>query len=218
MRLLSRVSPQGGGHIVHARWGGGGMACAVTLILTVLLGYSYLYVRSSSKEFAGSLGPPEQLCELERPAPLVGNLPYLGRGPHSIAVFHQRDQSRTHPMTPVAFDRNWVGTPFAPVEPRQVELVACAWRVFEERTGKMCTYEGGPTPLYRAVYRVQVLAAASARRVAEMLLWPGSVSCPPGGAVLSNPPKVFTVPTNEDYDRTLGRLGREPARPLPGRP
>ncbi|MFJ4963202.1 hypothetical protein ACIP6P_12285 [Streptomyces sp. NPDC088729] len=203
--------------IAFPRWGGGSIAAVVVLLLSVLLGYGYLYARMGGAQPARGPVELDALCG-SPPVYVAANSPYRGPGPHPMVVYHEKDQTSPPAWTRVAVDPSADdGAPLAQEDSAQVQLVACAERVQEERTREVCRLEGGATPLYRAVYRVRVREARTARTVAETLVRPTAEQCPRFIHVDSRDPRAYTLPSAQDYAQQLADVMNAPAAGPPAR-
>lgn len=184
-------------------WGGGSVASVCLLATAVAIGYCFLIARQNQARPADAGDAPDVLCS-RPPSYLPRNPPYAGLGPHPVAVYHEADQRRGNPMVRVAFQpADWARTPYGEQDNGRVELVACADRAEEEKTGRTCKFTHKTVPLYRAVYRVRLLEARSGEPVTQLLVRPTSSTCPRYVMLDPTTPKAFTAPSPEEYAEAL---------------
>ncbi|MFF6981369.1 hypothetical protein ACFZAV_27590 [Streptomyces sp. NPDC008343] len=194
--------------LVLPRWGGGSVTAVVLLLVATVLGYGYLYARMDGARPARGNSSGLGLACRQPPVFFPGSPPYRGPGPHLMAVYHQPDQSL--PPAWVRADADG-SRPGSQQDSAEVQLVACAERVQEERTRRECRLGSGETPLYRAVYRVRILEARTGRRVSEHLVRPGAEQCPRFVHLDPRNPKAYTLPSPQDYARQLDDVIDQPA-------
>ncbi|MFI8219946.1 hypothetical protein [Streptomyces sp. NPDC085932] len=211
MKVLSRLWHGRRALALFPRWGGASVTAAVVLFAALALGYGYLLTAQDRPQPAGAVADLSVLCA--RPRRYVpSQAPYRGPGPHPIALYEHHEPP-ARPARRVSYsDPDWRGTPFDAPHPQAVQLVACSKRVRAEPTGLSCpSAQGTSQRLHHGGYRVEVLEARTARKIADVALWPSTVACPRADAVPdAHPSGVFSVPTAEDYADALMPIAAEP--------
>ncbi|MFD5989677.1 hypothetical protein ACFV6B_39080 [Streptomyces microflavus] len=170
------------------------------LIVATLLGYAYLYTRMDDARAAGpGTSGLEAVCR-RPPVFFPGNAAFREAGPYRMTVFQQQDQSfpRVWARADTGADR-----PDSQQDSAEVQLVACAERVQEERTRQVCRLESGETPLYRALYRVRIVEARTGQTVSDVVLRPSVEQCPRFVQLDPKDPRAYTLPSPRDYARRL---------------
>ncbi len=194
------------------QWGGGTVAVVAAVMTWLSLGYGYLAGRGAGPQPAARGASLSALCA-GRTGYFPGNAPYAGPGPHPFAVFEQRSQADAGVASPVKFEGStWLGTPFVVSDAAKVQLVACSERAREQKTGLVCILQKRRIPLYRALYRVRVRAAATGRLVGEAFLQPLDDTCAAYPLVDLRRPRVFSLPSAADYARALRQFSSQPAQ------
>ncbi len=212
VKSMARLGRRQGTVSSSRQWGGGTVAVLAVTAMCIVLGYGYLVARRDGPQAAARGTSLSALCD--HPSTYFpGNASYRGQAPHPIAVFQQKNQNEPRPTSPVRFDRShWAGTPFTQNDTKEVQLVACSERARTEKTGKACALTRSQAPLYRATYRVTVMAVASGRQVGEVIVHPQSDACAAYPLVDVRDPRVFSVPSTADYAQALAQFSSRPAQ------
>lgn len=134
---------------------------------------------------------------------------YGGSAPHPIAVFAPTPGKDPGPKTSAEDfrDNKFAEIPgWDPDDPTAVQLVACLNRDGERKTSITCALESGQSevPLYVAQFTATVHEAKTGKEIGETPVEAKTEECPSVALADDDQPKVYSIPTQEEYIDRLG--------------
>ncbi|NYI94598.1 hypothetical protein HNR12_000875 [Streptomonospora nanhaiensis] len=184
-----------------------GCAAALVVVVGLPAGCVYGFVQWTNRPLHQTAESMDDYSTLCQGRPIPGAAEYTpGSGPHPVAVFEDVRNAEATSLSRVPLNVDRADDPFNPAAPGDVQLVACTERTDTGEEVATCEFTGESAPMRSATVEVRVYEARTAEEVGEPVEMVGEDTDCPYMVTFEGSPKLFTIPSEDQYTSALGSL------------